>query len=227
MELSSWSALAALAATLTAVLAAALSLPGRSRSSARPGDLGRAFAPGPIRRARAAATGTPVRILVPVLDSPGSSAAVRHLVGEFLRGERMEVHLLHVRTPLPAYVARWISGRDRAASHRAAAEPLLGPAAALLGQFHIRCRTHLELGDKARVIVDLARRLRADRIVLGAARDNSLTRFVEDSVIEKVIRLAPAPVDVVGGNSVSRLERFGVPLGLGAALGLLWLRLGD
>jgi nucleotide-binding universal stress UspA family protein len=139
----------------------------------------------------------------------------------------MEVHLLHVRTPLPLYVARWIPGRNRAALHREAAERLLGPAAALLGQFHIRCRTHLELGDKARAIVAAARRLKADRIVLGAARDNSLTRFIEDSVIEKVIRLAPVPVDVVGGNSVSRLERFGLPLGLGAALGLLWLRLGD
>jgi nucleotide-binding universal stress UspA family protein len=180
-----------------------------------------------MRRVRAAPAGTPVRILVPVLDSPGATAAVRHVIGELLRGERMEVHLLHVRTPLPLYVARWIPGRDRAAFHRAAAEPLLGRAAALLGQFHIRCQTHLELGDKPRAIVAAARRLKADRIVLGVARDNSLTRFVEDSVIEKVIRLAPVPVDVVGGNSVSRLERFGVPLGLGAALGLLWLRLGD
>lgn len=224
MEPSSWSAFAA---ALTAALAAVPPFAGRNRSSPLPRDAGRASAAEPMRRVRAAPAGTPVRILVPVLDSPGAAAAVRHVVGEFLRGERMEVHLLHVRTPLPLYVARWIPGRDRAAFHRAAAEPLLGRAAALLGQCHIRCQTHLELGDKPRAIVAAARRLKADRIVLGVARDNSLTRFVEDSVIEKVIRLAPVAVDVVGGNSVSRLERFGVPLGLGAALGLLWLRLGD
>lgn len=224
MEPSSWSAFTA---ALTAALAAVLPFAGRNRSSPLPWDAGRASAAEPMRRVRAAPAGTPVRILVPVLDSPGATAAVRHVIGELLRGERMEVHLLHVRTPLPLYVARWIPGRDRAAFHRAAAEPLLGRAAALLGQFHIRCQTHLELGDKPRAIVAAARRLKADRIVLGVARDNSLTRFVEDSVIEKVIRLAPVPVDVVGGNSVSRLERFGVPLGLGAALGLLWLRLGD
>jgi nucleotide-binding universal stress UspA family protein len=87
---------------------------------------------------------------------------------------------------------------------------------------------HVELGtDRAAVIVAKARELRAKRIVLGAARDNTLTRFVEDAVIEKVIEQAPVPVDVVAGKSVSRLERLGVPLGLGAALGLLWIRLND
>jgi hypothetical protein len=34
-------------------------------------------------------------------------------------------------------------------------------------------------------------------------------------------------VDVVSGRAVSRVERLGVPMGLSAALGLLWLRLGD
>jgi hypothetical protein len=61
--------------------------------------------------------------------------------------------------------------------------------------------------------------------VLGAARGNTLTRFVEDAVIEKVIHAAPMPVDVVAG-AVSRVERLGAD-GLSAALGLLWLRLGD
>jgi nucleotide-binding universal stress UspA family protein len=168
------------------------------------------------------------RMLLPVLDSLNAVPAVRHVIGEFMRGERMEVHLLHVRTPLSLYVARWISAGDRAAYHRDAAEQVLRPAQELLAGFHIRCVVHVELGaDRAAVIVAKARELRAKRIVLGAARDNTLTRFVEDAVIEKVIEQAPVPVDVVAGKSVSRLERLGVPLGLGAALGLLWIRLND
>jgi nucleotide-binding universal stress UspA family protein len=166
-----------------------------------------------------------LRLLIPVLDSVNSIPAARHVVGEFLRGERMEVHLLHVRKPLSLYAARWISGADRVAFHREAAEKALQPVQDLLKSFHIRYTVHLALGAKAPVIVAMARQLEVDRIVLGAARDNSLTRFVEDAVIEKVLDFAPVPVDVVAGKSVSRLERLGVPVGLSAALGLLWLRL--
>jgi len=172
--------------------------------------------------------GVPMRrVLVPVLDSVNAIPAISHLVGERLRGERIEVHLLHVRTPLPLYVARWIPGGDRAAFHRATAERALAPVRDLLDRSELRYAVHLELGDRAATIVAAARRLEVDRIVIGAARDNSLTRFVEDAVIEKVSRAAPLPVDVVGCKAVSRVERLGVPVGVGAALGLLWLRLGD
>lgn len=169
-----------------------------------------------------------VRILVPVLDSVNAVPAVRYVIGEFLRGERMEVHLLHVRAPLSLYVAQWLSASRRAAYHRDAAEQVLRPAQDLLARFHIRCTRHIEVGsDKAAAITAKARRLKAKRIVLGAARDNTLTRFVEDAVIQRVTEQASVPVEVVAGKSVSRLERFGVPLGLSAALGLLWIRLND
>jgi nucleotide-binding universal stress UspA family protein len=140
----------------------------------------------------------------------------------------MAVHLLHVRTPLSLYVAQWIPPRERAAHHRDSAARVLRPAHELLARFHIPCVSHVAVDrDRAGVIVAKARELRAKRIVIGAARDNTLTRFVEDAVIEKVSAQASVPVDVVASKSVSRLERFGVPLGVGAALGLLWLRLSD
>jgi K+-sensing histidine kinase KdpD len=83
------------------------------------------------------------------------------------------------------------------------------------------------VADRAAAIVAKARELRAKRIVLGAARDNTLTRLVEDAVIEKVIAQAAVPVDVVAAKSVSRIEQILLPVGLGAALGLLSLRLAD
>jgi nucleotide-binding universal stress UspA family protein len=194
---------------------------------------GRAAAPpDPAPRPRVAPLrlqdGVPLlRVVVPVLDSVNALPAVGHLVRERLRGQRLEVHLVHVRTPLPLYVARWIPARERAAFHREAAERALASARDAFDRCHVRYAVHHELGDRAATIVAAARRLRADRIVLGAARDNTLTRFVEDAVIEKVIHAAPIPVDVVSGRAVSRVERLGVPMGLSAALGLLWLRLGD
>lgn len=168
-----------------------------------------------------------VRILIPVLDSTNALPAVRHAAREFGRGERIEIHLLHVRTPLSLEFARWLSGSDAVRSHRDTAAKVLAPVRKLLDALRIPYSVHLEEGDKAPVIVAFAGRLKLDRIVLGAARDRSLTRFVEDSVIEKVIDFAPIPVDLIVGKSVSPLERFGVPTGLGAALGLLWLRIND
>jgi nucleotide-binding universal stress UspA family protein len=168
-----------------------------------------------------------VRILIPVIDSQNALPAVRHAAREFGRGERIEIHLLHVRTPLSLEFARWLSGSDAVPSHRDAAAKVLAPVRKLLEALRIPYTVHLEEGDKAPVIVAFAGRRKLDRIVLGAARERSLTRFVEDSVIEKVIDFAPIPVDLVVGKSVSPLERFGVPTGLGAALGLLWLRIND
>jgi hypothetical protein len=71
------------------------------------------------------------------------------------------------------------------------------------------------------MIAEEARRLRCDRIVLGTARKNSLTRMVEASVTNKVLDLTSVPVEVVVGDSVSRLERYGIPAGIGAGIGAL------
>jgi nucleotide-binding universal stress UspA family protein len=168
-----------------------------------------------------------LRLLIPVLDSLNAFPAVRHVAREFGGGERIEVHLLHVRTRFSLEIARWVAGSDAVPSHREAAEKVLAPVRSLLGVLRIPYVVHLEEGDKAPVIVAIAGRLKVDRIVLGAARDRSLTRFVEDSVIEKVIDFAPVPVDLVAGTSLSALERFGVPTGLGAVLGLLWFRINE
>ncbi len=66
--------------------------------------------------------------------------------------------------------------------------------------------------------------MRAHHIVMGTARKNSITRMLEDSVTHRVLEDAPVPVEVVAGEAVSRLERWGVPIrALGVATGLIWL----
>lgn len=142
-----------------------------------------------------------MRVLIPEVDSVNSLPAVRHVVGRFLGGERFEVHLLYLRSPAA-----------------------LQPARALLERFHIPYRVHQEhqeAGDKVRTIRAVARRLKADSIVMGTARPWSATRWSEDAVVERLLSNAPAPVTLVAGKSVSRLERYGVAAGLGAALGLI------
>jgi hypothetical protein len=57
--------------------------------------------------------------------------------------------------------------------------------------------------------------------VMSTARKNSITRMLEDSITNKVLEKTSVPVEVIAGESVSRLERYGLPTGLGAALALL------
>ena len=157
-------------------------------------------------------------ILIPVVDSVSLLPAVRHVIREFLNGERLEVHLLHVRSPSWLSVTGYLTGARRDAVHQRAADKALAPARALLKRFHIRYTVHVEAGDKARTIDAVARRIKADRIVLGTARHGSATRLAEDSVIQKVLDSAPVPVTLVAGRSVSRVERYGVAAGLSATL---------
>jgi len=146
-----------------------------------------------------------MRILVPDIDAVNSLPAVRCLVRQFLDGERFEVHLLHVRTAI-----------DRAAADRA-----LQPARTLLEKFHVPYAVHLEAGDKVRTIREVAHRVAADRIVMGAARAWSATRLREDSVIQEVLETTRIPVTLVSGKSVSPVERYAVSAGMAGLAALL------
>ena len=56
---------------------------------------------------------------------------------------------------------------------------------------------------------------------MGTARKNSLTRMLEDSTTIKVLERTTVPVEVIAGDSISRLERYGLPAGVGGAIALL------
>jgi hypothetical protein len=45
--------------------------------------------------------------------------------------------------------------------------------------------------------------------------------MLEDSTTNKVLELTDVPVEIVSGAHVSKLERFGVPVGIAAAIGML------
>jgi YjbE family integral membrane protein len=158
------------------------------------------------------------KILVPIDGSPNAFKAVQHVINQVVGGDRLEVHLLHVRTPLSQHTARFLDRRTRATYHREEAEKVLEPARAMLARFGVPHTAHVELGGKAHAINRLAQRLRADLIVMGTARKNSFTRMVEDSVTNKVLELAQVPVEVIAGESISKVERYLLPAGAGGAV---------
>lgn len=167
------------------------------------------------------------RILIPVDGSENALRAVRHVVNQSLARGGVEAHLLHVRTPFPRHVAQWTSRKSRDAHHRERAEQALAAARELLNRYRVPHSVHMDIGDRAECIHRMAQRLRVDKIVLGTARKNSLTRVIQDSVTSRVLELAQVPVEVIAGGNVSKLERYGVPAGIGTALAALTMAAAD
>jgi nucleotide-binding universal stress UspA family protein/threonine/homoserine/homoserine lactone efflux protein len=161
------------------------------------------------------------RVLIPVDATGNSLKAVEHVVKRHAGEPGLEVHLLHVAPPLSQYIARFLKHGERESWHRAEAAKALEPALSLLNRQSVPHATHAELGDTADVISRMAQRLHVDEIIVGAARKNSLTRVFEDSVTHRVIELAPVPVEVIAGNEISKIEKFGLPASVGALFALL------
>ena len=164
-----------------------------------------------------------LNVLVPIDGSDNSLNALRHAVDEYRRDHDLELHLLHVQPRLSRHIARFISRHDRNAWHADRANAALAGARELLRGAGVPYREQWCIGDRAEEICSVAQRLQCHHIVMGTARKNSLTRMLEDSVTDAVLANAAVPVEVVVGREISRLERWGVPAGVGIGLGgLLW-----
>ena len=168
-----------------------------------------------------------LNVLVPVDGSPNSLHAVRHVISEFGKQRGMLVHLLNVQAPFSRHIAQFASRKSRELFHRDAAETALRPVRSMLDAAGVSHTVHLKVGRKAEVIVETARHLGCDHIVMSTARKNSLTRMLEASVTNRVLELTTVPVAVIAGDAVSKIERYGIPAGVGGALGLLLLAAAD
>jgi len=167
-----------------------------------------------------------LKVLIPVGGTRNDRFAVQSVIKRFLNDTAMEVHLVNVQMPFSAYVARFSSRESRDDYHREQSEKALAPVKEMLDKFSVPYAVHMGVGDRAKVIVDTARRLRCDEIVMAMSRKNALTRLVESSVTDRVIQLTPAPVEIIAGESMSKWERYGIP-GAIAALAALVLALAD
>jgi YjbE family integral membrane protein len=191
-----------------------------SRISAHLAALAASAPPAP-RSASTDGGKTMQKILVPVDGSRNAEHALRQVVAEFLGGPSLEVHLLNVQAPFSRHIAQFVATKARDEFHREQAEKALAPARELLARHGVPFSAHVRVGDKAKMIVDEARRLRCQRIIMATARKNSITRMLQDSVTNGVLEQTSVPVEIIAGDDVSPLERWGLPAGLGAAIALL------
>ena len=161
------------------------------------------------------------KILLPVDGSRNSMHAARRILNEHMKNSALEVHLLNVQPPFSRYIAKFVGGPNRADYHRMQGEKAVAGVRRMLERANVPHVVHLELGDKAELITGAAQRLRCDRIVMGTARKNSLTRMLEDSTTNRVLEATQVPVEIVAGDAISPVERFGIRAGVGAAIVLL------
>ena len=168
-----------------------------------------------------------VKVLVPVDGSANSMYAVRHVMKEFAKHRAIDIQLLNVQAPLPRHISQFVSRKNRASFHADEAVKAMLPARRALDEAGVPYVVHAETGSKAQVIAATARNLGCDHIVMSTARKNSLTRMIEASVTNQVLELTTVPVAVIAGGSVSRLERYGIPAGLGGAMAFLLLAVTD
>ncbi len=201
------------------------------RRHARAGADGPQAAPANPRNAPAAAAlpglhplnegGVMLKVLIPVGGTANDRFAIQQVIKRFVNDSAMEIHLLNVQAPFSAHVAQFTSRQSRRDFHRERAEAALAPAREMLDKFSIPYAVHTSVGDRARVIAAEAKRLHCDEIVMATARKNSLTRWVENSVTDRVIALASVPVEVVAGDSMAKWERYGIPAAIAAMLAAL------
>ncbi len=168
-----------------------------------------------------------LKILVPVDGSRNSNYVVPHVIREFQKNPALEIHLLNVQPPFSWHIARFVSKKSRDEFHRDQAEKALWKVRRALDGFGVPYSLHIEVGNKAKLITETARTLRCDHIVMSTARKNSLTRMLEDSTTNNVLELTSVPVELIAGDAVSRLERYGIPAGIGTILGLAFFAAAD
>ena len=164
-----------------------------------------------------------LKVLIPVDGSSNSLRAVRHAIDECRRSREIELHLFNVQPRLSRHISRFVSRRDRQAYMHDRADAALAGAVELVTKAGVPHRTHWASGQRAEEICRFATQLGVHHIVMGTARKNSITRMLEDSVTHRVLEATPVPLEVITGDAVSRWERWGVPVGVLGAGGLLLL----
>ena len=144
-----------------------------------------------------------MKILLAVDGSPFTSKAVTYLAShlQWFQGEP-ELHLLHVKPPIPAGLAveqaRRILGDDAVTNYyKGESEAALAPAEEILRAKGIAFHSHYKVGEVAQEIHAYALKEKIDMIVMGSHGHGALVNVVLGSVATKVLALITIPALIV------------------------------
>lgn len=137
----------------------------------------------------------PRSLLVPTDFSPGSERALGYAV-ELARSFEAEIVVMHAyELPIVGFPDGAIVATPDVATHLSESARIgLERAVAPHNDAGVAIRTALEQGPSWRTIVDMAKELDVDMIVMGTHGRHGLPRALLGSVAEKVVRTAKCPV---------------------------------
>ncbi len=133
------------------------------------------------------------RILVPTDFSSDSLAALEY-AASLAREHLSEIVLIHVTEPLPRGVGRWYEPSMLLEQYAEAARVKLEHFERQALARYPHCRSELHFGAVSRVIADMARKLKADLIVLATHPRTGLLDRLLEGLPERLMRTAPCPV---------------------------------
>jgi YjbE family integral membrane protein len=161
-------------------------------------------------------------ILIPVDGSKNSDLAIKHAVNTYGKGSQIHFHLCNVQPTLYRHIGKFLSKQDIKEWYTERAMLAAASAAEYLEKNSINFSFTYVTGDKGVALLEEAHRLGCERIILGTHKKNSLSRLFENSTTARLLEISDLPVEVVTGDSLPTLERWGIPaLGAGAATALM------
>ncbi len=150
-------------------------------------------------------------VLIAFDGSREAETVVRRVIRDARADEIGCIHLLNVQTPLGGYVSQFVGSRVVREFQREAGEAALAPGARLLEAAGCDYRTHIRIGDAAKVIVRVAEELGADQVVMGPSAPGWLGKLTQYLLIARVIRRASVPVVILAAEP--RRRGLGLPIG--------------
>lgn len=140
-----------------------------------------------------------MKILLAVDGSPFTAKAVDYLLSHMnlFQGEP-ELHLLHVKAPIPAGRARAVIGHDEVEQYyREESAAVLDPVEKLFTDKNIRARSGYRTGEIADEIQAYITENGIDLVVMGSHGHGALKNLVMGSTATKVLAGTTVPVLLV------------------------------
>src|SRR5262245_52856652 len=129
--------------------------------------------------------------------SPFSDAAARFIVSGRLLKDGFTVHVLHVAPEVSGQVRTFVSKETIDAWHKEASEKSMESVCGILGAAGVPFERHPLTGFAPEVIVNYARSVNADAIVMGTHGRGAFFDAVVGSVAGRVLAQADCPVLMV------------------------------
>ena len=163
------------------------------------------------------------KILIPVDSSENSINAVQYAITIAELGRPTEIHLVHVRQPLPNHIGKFLSNGERRRWHENQAKVALCFICDLLDQKGIAYTKHIKLGEIVTTINRLARHLKVSQIIIGSTPMPIWIRILSRSITTSLLETSSIPVQIISGKQPSIVKKYGLPASLATILAMLIL----